>query len=244
MIDLTGLQRTPIFAALVGSHNYNLNDANSDRDYKVFVLPTFDDLYTGNQFSSAKVGEEYDYDVHDIRKLSNLLWKANINFIEPLFSVETRSVSGLMGNILNHRDELARMNLPYLWDACQGMFYNKFNALEKGTEGTKHLVEKYGYDTKQATHCFRCLDFLKRFHANGFTDFKKAIWYKDGLDRDAILEIRNGVLTLADFKRVALVERAQIEHLWADYKAQKPDTEHKNWLDEQVKEMVHRAIAR
>ena len=33
------------FKSLVGSHNYNLNIETSDKDYKVFVFPTFDDLY-------------------------------------------------------------------------------------------------------------------------------------------------------------------------------------------------------
>ena len=29
-----------VFTALVGSGNYGLNDETSDKDYKVFVLPT------------------------------------------------------------------------------------------------------------------------------------------------------------------------------------------------------------
>ena len=44
-------ERKVVFKALVGSHNYNLNDETSDKDYKYFVLPTFDDLYTGKMFS-------------------------------------------------------------------------------------------------------------------------------------------------------------------------------------------------
>ena len=31
--------RTVAFKSLVGSHNYNLNTPESDKDYKVFVLP-------------------------------------------------------------------------------------------------------------------------------------------------------------------------------------------------------------
>ena len=36
-----------LIKALVGSHNYNLNTETSDKDYKVFVLPTFNELYKG-----------------------------------------------------------------------------------------------------------------------------------------------------------------------------------------------------
>ena len=38
--------------ALVGSHNYNLNDESSDRDYKVFVFPNFGDLYKGKRYTN------------------------------------------------------------------------------------------------------------------------------------------------------------------------------------------------
>ena len=47
--------RETVFKALVGSHNYNLADKNSDKDYKVFVLPTFEDLYNGVQYSKQTV---------------------------------------------------------------------------------------------------------------------------------------------------------------------------------------------
>ena len=30
---------------LVGSHNYNLNTEESDKDWKVFLYPSFDNLY-------------------------------------------------------------------------------------------------------------------------------------------------------------------------------------------------------
>lgn len=76
------------FKALVGSHNYNLADENSDKDYKMFVLPTFEDLYKGKMYSKQIIGETEDLDVHDIRKIVNLFYKSNINFIEVLFTNE------------------------------------------------------------------------------------------------------------------------------------------------------------
>ena len=82
-MDLGG--RKELFRALVGSHNYN-NTPESDKDYKIFIAPTFDDLYFNKQFSNSIIGETEDYDIHDIRKVSHLWWKANVNFIEVLFS--------------------------------------------------------------------------------------------------------------------------------------------------------------
>ena len=113
--------------------------------------------YYGKHYSAARVSTNINYDVHDIRKLALLLWKANINFIEVLFSEESRilAFNERMEHILGERERLARMNLPYLWNACQGMYFNKFRQLEKGTEETQHLVERYGYSTKEALHCYR-----------------------------------------------------------------------------------------
>lgn len=78
------LKNKLFMSALVGSHNYNLNTEHSDLDYKYFVFPTFDDLYYKKEIAKSKTSDYLDYEVHDIRKLSQLWWKANINFIEVL----------------------------------------------------------------------------------------------------------------------------------------------------------------
>ena len=89
--------RPTVFKALVGSHNYNLNDEQSDKDYKYFVMPTFDDMYAGKMFSTSKVGQVEDYDVHDIRKCIHLWWQANINFIEVLYTSELHLFDDIPG---------------------------------------------------------------------------------------------------------------------------------------------------
>ena len=118
--------RKVAFKALFGSHNYNLQTQESDRDYKYFVIPTFEDLYKGKFFSTSHVGDGDDYDVHDIRQLPNLWWKANINFLEVLFSEEYNFAGidgvlyGRLAQIWKLKDKIARMNLPYLFNACVG----------------------------------------------------------------------------------------------------------------------------
>ena len=80
--------RVPVLKALVGSHNYSLNTPESDKDYKLFVLPTFDDLYSREDYTANINSEEEDIVVYDIRKLSSLFFKANVNYIEVLYSKE------------------------------------------------------------------------------------------------------------------------------------------------------------
>ena len=188
-----------VIKALVGSHNYNLNTASSDTDYKYFVLPTFNDLYTGTMYSFSEVGVELDYTVHDARKLNKMLWQANINFIEILFSVEY-FVDPSLEFLHKNRERIAKMNLPYLYDACVGMHFQKMGRLGKTTESTKTLVCEYGYNTKEAIHAYRVLDFLIRYHANGFSSFGDAIWYSSNEKAHALLlGIKAGKYTREEF---------------------------------------------
>ncbi|WP_315119459.1 DNA polymerase beta superfamily protein [uncultured Clostridium sp.] len=199
--------RKEIFRALVGSYNYSLNTISSDKDYKVFVAPTFDDLYFNKQFSKSIIGELEDLDIHDIRKIPSLWWKSNINFMELLFSNEIiispsikEHTKEFLSEIFEMKDDIARMNLPQLYHTCMGMHLNKKKLIYKCTEGTQHLMDKYGYDTKQAMHSIRVLYFLKRFKENNFNDFKKSICYEeDREEKKFLLNVKDGCLSVEEY---------------------------------------------
>jgi uncharacterized protein len=189
--------RQVAFSAVVGSHNYKLNTPKSDMDIKVFVLPTFEDLYKGNMHSESVVGEHTDYDVHDVRKLSHLFYKANVNFLEVLYTTQfgfggNGRLFGHVNKVFDMKDEIVTMNLPYLFNACGGMYKNKMKAVEKGTESTQYLVEEFGYDTKQLMSAYRIINFIVRFHATQFKDFKKAMTYDDKLQHGVMMSMKNG----------------------------------------------------
>lgn len=190
------------FKARVGSWEYNLQTETSDEDFKEFILPTFDDLYYGKMYSNQVIGEKEDVDTHDIRKLPELFVKANLNFLEVLYSTKIE-INPLFEEEINEifamRDDIVTMNLPQLYKSCRGMHKNKMSLLEKGTEGTMHLVEEFGYDTKQAQHAFRCENFLVRFANLGFKNFEDAIRY-GGLAKDLMTNIRSGEFTLERFR--------------------------------------------
>lgn len=192
--------RKILFKALVGSHNYNLNDKSSDKDYKVFILPTFDDLYNTQIISKTILRDNQDLDIHDIRKLTNLWLKSNINFLEVLFSIEIiipdnlkKSQYFLLNDIFCLKNEIARINLPYLYDACIGMYKTKINSINKITDKTKPTIDQYGYNTKAAMTALRILYFLQRFSNTDFTDFKSSIYFNDdSFERKMLLDIKHG----------------------------------------------------
>lgn len=235
------LTRIEVFRALVGSHNYNLNDETSDKDFKIFVLPTFDDLYKGKMYSDSKIGKDFDYDVHDIRKLSELFWKANINFLEVLYSKEHHGYFLDLFKIYSLKDQLATMNLPYLYNACKGMHFEKMKRLDKPTEGTAHLIEKYGYNTKEALHAYRVLDFITRFAYTDFTDFKWAMTYNEET-RAEMLAIKQGRLSKEQFIEFVTLKFNHFEKFARAYGEQKPNEELKEHLDSIIYNMIRRNI--
>lgn len=195
-MDMDFGNRPVAIKALVGSHASNLQTPEFDKDWKYFVTPTFDDLYSEKMFSAANQSETFDYDVHDIRKLGSLLWKSNVNFIVVLFSPQVECNPGLQW-IFDNADRYGDMNLPYLYSATMGMHYEKMKTLDKGTFKTNVLVSTYGYDTKQATHALRCLYLLNRI-ASGMS-VREAFWF-DGIDRQMLLGVKAGYFSEAEFR--------------------------------------------
>jgi predicted nucleotidyltransferase len=195
MIDFGN--RAVCIKSLVGSWASNLQTPTSDKDWKYFVIPTFDDLYTGKMFSSANVSDTLDYDCHDIRQLGNLLWKSNINFIITLFSPEYTCNPDLQW-IFNRADVYASMNLPAFYNATMGMHFEKMKKLLQPTSNTQVLMDKFGYDTKQACHAMRCLLVLKRVSCG--MSMRNALWF-NGNDREFLISIKGGKWSHDDFKK-------------------------------------------
>ncbi len=240
------MERELAFKALVGSANYNLSTAESDKDYKVFVLPTFNDLYHGKLYTESKFNESFDEDYHDIRKLSSLFWKSNVNFVEVLFSTnitinESDLIKESLENIFAMKDEIAAMNLPYLYKACKGMYFSKAKYIEKGNEGTHYLVEKFGYDTKSAMHAFRIMDFIERFAESGFTDFKGAMQY-DEKDRNSMLVIKNGEYTKDEYFTLVEEKMMTFEQLENVYNRQPVREDIKDALENILYQLVFNKI--
>lgn len=218
------MSRNVAFRALVGSHNYNLNDENSDLDYKEFVIPSFEDLYKGQSYKKSSVTESIDIETHDIRKFVSLLLKSNPAYLEVLFSKDfefgenlSHMQKSMLLNIISYKNEIVQMNLLGFYNACLGQAKQKLGNLEKGTEGTVNLVEKFGYDTKQAQHAYRMLNLIERFHDSKFLRFEKSLRYYE-YDNNILKMIKEGFFTLEQFRKIAESKLELVESLKDDYK--------------------------
>lgn len=238
------MARETLLKSLVGSHNYNLNTKDSDKDYKLFVAPTFEDLYKGEKFTEQVVTATEDYTIHDIRKLTDLLFKANVNFLEVLASneISIREDSSELEEILSLKNDIFKMNLPHLFNGCKGMHLQKMKLLDKGTEGTQHLVDEFGYDTKQALHAYRCMRVIVDFEETGFNDFEGAIRY-GGEDLEFMMSIRNGFFEKEVFENFAQHYRESTFMKLAEKYGQQPvNYELKEHLESLVMKLVEREI--
>jgi predicted nucleotidyltransferase len=235
------IDRKVVVRVLTGSNNYNLNDEISDKDYKFFVLPNFDDLYNGKCFYQGETSQELDYTVHDLRKLPSLLYKSNMSFLEILFSKELifsyEAGQKLKDNVFKYAESIASINLPRLFNSCWFTHMEKYNKLLKGTATTQNLVDKFGYDTKQALHCYRYIDFLDRYIDNGFTSFNKALWYTSK-ERELMLDIKHGKYTLSEFEELLRKKREVVLPLKESYQAMKVNSHLEEYLNMTIKDIV------
>jgi hypothetical protein len=113
--------------------------------------------------------------------------------------------------------------------------------LMKGTESTQALVDKFGYDTKQASHAWRVLDAVERFADTDFTDFAYAIKYEPSDARNNILVIKQGGLSLAEFKH-NVARKLERTKLLTDRYNVPVDEETVEEVNSIVKDLVHRNI--
>jgi hypothetical protein len=229
-----------VFGALVGSQNYGLANEKSDSDYKLFVLPTFDDLYQRKELSTQRIGEKVDYTIHDIRKFVELLWKANPAFIEVLFSkrfIINKEYRDWVTSILSRKNAFATMNLPVFYDASYGNYLQKRQGMVKGTSGTADLVEKFGYDTKCFLHAYRSLETPLFLMENGF-NFNEVYHYADGTRKVIALDMRKGEFSLEQAYEVLDLMESRMPKVKECLKNQNTYPFTKQWLDNSVYELV------
>lgn len=154
------------FIALVGSHNYNLADEKSDYDFKLFVYPTFLDLYNGAKKNGhdTKV-HDCDLKTTDIRKFKDCLVKSSINFIETLYSDDIfipttkdeeldKANKEMINFLIHNRESLAAMNIKYLIKVCRSTIQARINGFTNNG------------NYKAAAEAFKTAVILKRYLTN------------------------------------------------------------------------------
>lgn len=160
----------PIYIALQGSQNYNLETENSDIDSKVITLPSLSQIIkNGKPTSFTHVRDNNEHiDMKDVRLMFDCFKKQNINFIEILFTdyyfIMDDKYKSLLEELRNHAEDIAVLN-PYRAIKCmKGMAFEKYHALCHPYPAKIDIINKYGYDGKQLHHLLRLEHFLDMYN--------------------------------------------------------------------------------
>lgn len=155
---------------LQGSQNYGLELPTSDVDTKLIVVPTFDDIALARKPVSTthvRANDEH-IDLKDIRLYIETFRKQNLNFLEILFTdyfIVNPLYAEQWARLVEHREEIARMNVYRAVKSMKGIAMEKFHAMEHPYPTKLDLIEKYGFDGKQVHHLIRVDDYLTRYIA-------------------------------------------------------------------------------
>lgn len=137
---------------LFGSQNYFLDGPDSDCDYKLLMMPEFNDFYTYHKVDKNDLPEGYDpehYNVMSVLKFDENLRKGNINALEMLFSRE-QELSDDMASYFG----MAKLvyNEGYLFTA-----WDTFLATVEGM--VKNSLDRYGVNRKSASRALYLINF-------------------------------------------------------------------------------------
>jgi len=153
---------------LQGSQNYEADHEHSDVDSKYVLLPTVKSLLRGVNFTrDASVKNNEKVSIKPFMAYVDLFFKGNVNNLEMLFtpySVYGDNVNLIASISRKYREDIVEVTEKTISSAIIGMMTQKHKSLFRGTETTQPLVDKLGYDPKDAQHIFR----LEQLYVNLF----------------------------------------------------------------------------
>lgn len=159
-----------VICALQGSQNYGLDHEGSDVDTKLIVVPGFKDICLNKKPVSTthiRANDEHT-DWKDIRLYMETFRKQNLNFLEILFTpyyIINPMYREQWMRLVEHREEIARMNPYRAVKSMKGIALEKYHAMEHRYPSKADIIDAYGYDGKQTSHQIRVYDYLCRYIA-------------------------------------------------------------------------------
>lgn len=154
--------------ALAGSQNYGLDMEGSDVDTKLIVAPSFYDVAMNREpVSTTHVRANNEHiGFKDVRLYIQTFRKANINFVEVLFSPYT-IINPLYADewnkLVKDREAIARHNLPQAIHAMRGTIHTKYKQVTSTSDTRAAAIEKFGYSPKELYQLKRTEEFITRY---------------------------------------------------------------------------------
>ena len=141
-----------IFTSLYGSQNYNLDNENSDKDYKMAVIPSLENLILDSkQYSKIEKTKDGLVEIKDIRNTFTSFKKMSIVDLEILFSKEiitNKKYKEEINRLLDIKENLIGANPYRLYQVMLGVMTSGY---------------KKEYKAKNMTQSIRYYDLFNRY---------------------------------------------------------------------------------
>ena len=148
MNEVKNLGYSPLFIALKGSQNYEMDNKDSDIDAICFVVPSIEDLFYKREVSITHKCENNELiDIKDIRLLVELLRKANPSYLEILFSkyvvAFNKDGEELVRYLQENRENFAAANKTKLLKTCVGTINSKIKNLYHDAPAREEYIKNH-----------------------------------------------------------------------------------------------------
>lgn len=214
-----------------------------DKDVMAVCVPSRDYYYGLREYGSRGTREikcgEWDIVIYEARKMVRMLAKGNPNVLMCLwmpsqFVIKTTPAWGV---VQKNRDVFVGRHVYHSFNGyAHGQLHRMTHYKFEGYMGEKRkrLVERIGYDSKNAAHLIRLLRMGNEFLKDGVLHVLRP-------DRQQLLEIKRGEWSLAEVRNEAARLFKLSDELYARCELpQKPDMDRVNEI---CVEMVKTAIS-
>ncbi len=184
-----------------------------DKDVMGIIIPPQKFFYGLGKFEQIDVFvDEWDFVLYEIRKMFSLLTKANPNVLSLLWLDKTDyiKITPHGQRIIDNRDLFSTKRA---FHSFGGYAHSQLSQMTRGEfhgymgEKRKELVQKHGYDTKNAAHLIRLLRMGKEFLLDGILNVKRH-------DSSELIDIKTGLWSLEKVHEYADRELAYLNEAY------------------------------
>lgn len=204
---------------LQGSQNYGLDYEGSDVDTKLIVVPTLKDIaMNAKPISTTYVrpSDSAHTDLKDIRLYMETFKKANINFVEILFT-DYKYINEYYlpewNELVKNREAIAIYNPARAIKSMVGVALEKYHAMEHPYPIAAQEIAEYGYSAKQLHHLARIRYFLEDYLLEH--DYKDCL-NPDGETKKILMRLKTTHMPLKEARELAQEYLAAIKTMEKD----------------------------
>lgn len=214
-----------VLATFVGSKSHNTyvppgegDDSIDDIDITAICVPPPHKVYGLEPWKETEQIQldEWDVVVHSITKATKLMLKGNPNMLALLWSKPEHRlvVEHCMLDYFDQRLIFSTKQVVRAFRGYAGEQFRKMTSAQpyQGYMGAKRkrLVDRFGYDTKNAAHLIRLLNMCRQYMLEG----KLYVWREEpevGGDAERIRAIKRGEFTLGEVQDMAKMKMGFID---------------------------------